>query len=208
MGPCQPFAARTVGWAGLKDAPSTARRTRHALRPWAGLQVNYSICFYVGPCDYYLGRLTAALGKDADALTLLESAVAFVDAVPARPQRMVTRAALAHCLVQRGSRDDIERSSRLLQEAATLAREMRLDQRIAEYEGASMGASRTTSSLTQREHDVLALLASGSTNQQIAAQLHLSAKTVERHLSNLYRKLGVANRTEAATYAIRHSIGR
>jgi DNA-binding NarL/FixJ family response regulator len=84
---------------------------------------------------------------------------------------------------------------------------MNLHNRVAEYEAALGDPSHRNSSLTQREHDVLALLASGSTNQEIATQLHLSAKTVERHLTNLYRKLGVTNRTEAATYAIRNSIG-
>ena len=57
--------------------------------------------------------------------------------------------------------------------------------------------------MSAREADVLGLLATGSSNQQIAEALHLSVKTVERHLSNLYRKLGVSNRTEAAAYALR-----
>ena len=51
--------------------------------------------------------------------------------------------------------------------------------------------------LTSREQEVLRLVASGSTNEAIAAELHLSAKTVERHLSNCYVKLGVRNRAEA-----------
>ena len=53
--------------------------------------------------------------------------------------------------------------------------------------------------LTFREQEVVELLATGCTNRQIADRLHVSVKTVERHLSNLYRKLGVSNRTEAAT---------
>ena len=59
--------------------------------------------------------------------------------------------------------------------------------------------------LSQREADVLALLAEGCSNQAIGERLFVSAKTVERHLSNLYRKLDVSNRTQAAAYAIRHS---
>jgi predicted ATPase/class 3 adenylate cyclase/DNA-binding CsgD family transcriptional regulator len=61
--------------------------------------------------------------------------------------------------------------------------------------------------LTERENDILSLVAAGSTNQQIAGQLHVSIKTVERHLTNLYRKLQVANRTEAAGYTVRRSRG-
>jgi len=58
--------------------------------------------------------------------------------------------------------------------------------------------------LSAREDEVLGLLVEGATNQEIAGRLYLSPKTVERHLSNLYRKLGVANRTQAAAVALRH----
>lgn len=52
--------------------------------------------------------------------------------------------------------------------------------------------------LTESERRVLTEVAKGLTNQQIAKRLHLSAKTVSNHLYNVYRKLGVASRTEAA----------
>ncbi len=52
--------------------------------------------------------------------------------------------------------------------------------------------------LTRRELEVLAVLAEGLTNQEIAARLHLSENTVKYHLQNIYDKLQVTNRTEAA----------
>lgn len=52
--------------------------------------------------------------------------------------------------------------------------------------------------LTAREGEVLALLAEGLTNQEIAARLHLSGNTVKYHIQNIYDKLQVTNRTEAA----------
>lgn len=55
--------------------------------------------------------------------------------------------------------------------------------------------------LSQRERDVLALLATGATNREIAAQLYLGPDTVKKHASSLYRKLGVRNRTEATQQA-------
>src|SRR4051794_17550983 len=64
------------------------------------------------------------------------------------------------------------------------------------------------SRLTSRERDVLAALARGSTNQQIAAELFMSPKTASVHVSRILGKLGVANRTEAATLAVRHGLGR
>jgi DNA-binding NarL/FixJ family response regulator len=57
------------------------------------------------------------------------------------------------------------------------------------------------SSLTDREFEILSLVASGATNGVIARQLWITQQTVKFHLSNIYRKLGVANRTEACNYA-------
>ncbi len=55
--------------------------------------------------------------------------------------------------------------------------------------------------LTPRELEVLQLLASGTTNAEIARRLWVSQQTVKFHLSNVYRKLGVGNRTQATHYA-------
>jgi DNA-binding NarL/FixJ family response regulator len=52
--------------------------------------------------------------------------------------------------------------------------------------------------LTPRERDVAALVAEGRTNRQIGAQLHLSEKTIEKHVSSAMAKLGVSSRTEIA----------
>ena len=52
--------------------------------------------------------------------------------------------------------------------------------------------------LTERERETLALVAEGKTNAQIARRLRVSENTVKFHLQNLYLKLGVTNRTEAA----------
>lgn len=58
--------------------------------------------------------------------------------------------------------------------------------------------------LTQRETEVLQLLADGLSNRDIAESLYLSVRTVEVHLRNLYGKLKVNSRTEAALWAVRH----
>ncbi len=62
--------------------------------------------------------------------------------------------------------------------------------------------------LTERELEVLALIAEGKTNAEIARALTLSEKTVRNHVSVILEKLGVSNRIEAATYAVRHDIKR
>jgi LuxR family transcriptional regulator, maltose regulon positive regulatory protein len=58
-------------------------------------------------------------------------------------------------------------------------------------------------SLTSRETQVLELLAAGHTNHEIAATLVVSIHTIERHLQNAYRKIGVRNRADAAAYIVR-----
>jgi NarL family two-component system response regulator LiaR len=57
--------------------------------------------------------------------------------------------------------------------------------------------------LTERETDVLSLLANGKANKEIALQLHISETTVKTHVSNILTKLGVPSRTQAALYAER-----
>ena len=60
--------------------------------------------------------------------------------------------------------------------------------------------------LSEREIEVLRLVAAGKTNHAIATQLFLSDRTVHRHISNIFDKLGVHSRTAAASYAIQHHI--
>jgi DNA-binding NarL/FixJ family response regulator len=58
-------------------------------------------------------------------------------------------------------------------------------------------------SLTPREQDILALLTAGKTTREISTELYLSPATVKAHLTSIYRKLGVSNRTEAAIVGLR-----
>jgi len=61
-------------------------------------------------------------------------------------------------------------------------------------------------SLTERELFVLRLVASGASNQEIAEKMSLSVNTVKTHLKNILEKLQLDNRTQAATYALRHGL--
>lgn len=70
---------------------------------------------------------------------------------------------------------------------------------------ASQNSTAAADELTDREEQVLALLADGSSNAHIAGRLNLSESTVKFHLRNLFSKLGVTNRTEAAARYHRRS---
>ncbi len=60
--------------------------------------------------------------------------------------------------------------------------------------------------LTARELDVLRLIAAGRTNNEIATQLSLSVRTVARHITNIYAKIGARSKADATAYALRHRL--
>lgn len=61
-------------------------------------------------------------------------------------------------------------------------------------------------SLTKRELDVLKLLAVGMFNKEVGKRLEISERTVKNHVSNIFKKLGVTDRTQAAVFAIRNNL--
>ena len=70
------------------------------------------------------------------------------------------------------------------------------------------GAERASDKLglTAREREILGHVAAGRSNKQIAGELWLSEQTIKYHLTNLYRKIGVSSRTEAARFAYDHGL--
>ena len=60
--------------------------------------------------------------------------------------------------------------------------------------------------LTQREVEVLSLVAAGKTDREIAEELFIALRTVTTHVGNILNKIGAANRTEAASYATRQGL--
>jgi DNA-binding NarL/FixJ family response regulator len=73
-------------------------------------------------------------------------------------------------------------------------------------DGASTPAGTSSHGLTNREREVLSLLATGASNRGIADTLFISVKTAGVHVSNILRKLEVANRAEATSVAIRDGL--
>jgi DNA-binding NarL/FixJ family response regulator len=69
-------------------------------------------------------------------------------------------------------------------------------------------APESPEALTQRETEVLKLLALGKANKQIARDLFVEEKTVKTHVSSILRKLGVKSRTQAALHAVRTGLVR
>lgn len=72
--------------------------------------------------------------------------------------------------------------------------------------GGAEAAARTVAELTERECEVLKLVAQGLDNSEIARKLYLSPTTVKRHVSAILSKVGVANRVQAAIWAVRAGV--
>ena len=71
-----------------------------------------------------------------------------------------------------------------------------------------VGSSPPGGPLSRRESEVLTLVAAGKTNRAIATELFISEKTVARHVSNIFTKLGLSSRAEATAYAFKHGLVR
>ena len=73
---------------------------------------------------------------------------------------------------------------------------------------ARLAGSPRPGGLSRRESEVLTLVAAGKTNRAIAIELFISEKTVARHVSNIFTKLGLSSRAEATAYAYKHGLAR
>lgn len=73
-------------------------------------------------------------------------------------------------------------------------------------EGRSFGIKSPYDHLTERELEVLTLIGKGNNNRQIAGHLSISEKTVKNHISNIFSKLHICDRTQAVIYAIRNGL--
>jgi DNA-binding NarL/FixJ family response regulator len=79
-------------------------------------------------------------------------------------------------------------------------------QRVRASTPSAIDAETIRSELSDREIQVLKLIANGKDNALIAAELHISPKTVKNHISNILMKLQIENRIQAAVYAVRSGI--
>lgn len=174
------------------------------LQAYRGLNATLPGTFMLGAVSGYLAELAAALGQAKDARDLFEEAIVMNTSMKAAPALARTRAAYAHWLLENGGHRDRTRGNRLIAQAQTAARSLNLAPvlRLIEQAGKSMDAAR----LTGREIDILRVIAKGLSNKGIAEALNISHSTVTTHIRNIFRKIGVGNRTEAADFARRSGL--
>ncbi|WP_314195135.1 LuxR C-terminal-related transcriptional regulator [uncultured Arthrobacter sp.] len=154
---------------------------RRAWSRWLGLDAP----FEAARCRALIARLCAALGDEESARLEREAARAVFSELGAAPALSALEQSLP------------EQSVPGMPAARTAP---------APAAGYDAGHSPDAGSLTARETEVIRLLADGLSNRDIAAELFISEKTVARHLSNIFTKLGLTSRSAATAFAYRHGL--
>ena len=147
-----------------------------------------------------MARMSSLLGEPDEAAQWFERARQVLDAGGQRPLRAVVDSDDARHRLRHG----LPGAAPLLAAARRRFAELAMPQWVEELD--RFAQELTTGypdGLTARQVEVLRLVAAGLTNAEIAARLVVSEHTVERHLANIYPKIGVRNRAEAAAYTLR-----
>ena len=144
------------------------------------------------------GMLAVASGDLPAAVSFLERALVDHERLPMPFEQARTRLLLGAVLRRAGHRTQARQELEAAQAAfVRLGTPVQAQQARAELAGIS-GRRRMEGTLTPVEARIAALVIAGSTNRETAAELFMSVRTVESHLSRIYRKLGVRSRTELA----------
>jgi DNA-binding CsgD family transcriptional regulator len=180
---------------------SDARAASHGL---AELAARIDAPFVRAVSSQASGAVTLAEGNPAEALGALHEADKAWESLAAPYERARVRILIGQAHRQLGDQDGAQLEFDAAHEAFEWLGASADATAAAAY--ARQSISRGTTNLTGREVEVLRLIATGATNRAIASQLAISEKTVARHVSNIFDKLGLASRTAATAYAYTHKL--
>jgi DNA-binding NarL/FixJ family response regulator len=147
------------------------------------------------------GRVQLAAGDVTDAVATLRDALRRWQELEIPYEIATTRTVLAQALRDAGDEDAARESF-----ASARAQFDQIGARLDSGPGGGTGSRPLPAGLTAREVEVLQLIAGGLSNKEIATALHLSVKTVSRHLSNIFTKIDVSSRAAATAFAFEHHL--
>jgi DNA-binding CsgD family transcriptional regulator len=154
-----------------------------------------------------LGELDTTAGRFTDAAAHLTTALAWAERCAAPYERALTLLAMA--ALHAATNQDTDART-ILNEVRAICVPLDARPAIARadalLEQLDAMPAVALQGLTAREVEVLRLLAAGSTIKQIAADLFLSPRTVERHITTIYRKIDARGRVDATAYAVHHGL--
>ena len=190
-----------------------------ATEQYQALESQRSIMVFVICSDHLLGLLSETMGNVDQTQKHFEDALAFCRRAGYRPELAWTCCDYSDALLHpstgpgRVSPDDRAKGMALLEEALAISRELgmrplmdRVTDRLERMKSVAPAAPVYPDGLTQREVEVLRLIALGKSNREIAEELVISLNTVLRHVSHIFAKTGATNRVEVATYASRREL--
>jgi ATP/maltotriose-dependent transcriptional regulator MalT len=158
------------------------------------------------------GRVARAQGRPSDALGHLRTALAYWRDLTMPYEAARTRELMGLACHDVGDADgcrlELDAARRAYEELGAAHDLGRISDAIAELRDGDTDASvaEDPAGLTDREREVLSLVAAGHTNRQISEQLIISQHTVGRHVQNIFAKLGVSSRAAATAYAYEHQL--
>ncbi len=163
--------------------------------------------------DRILGLLCHTMGDLDKAGEHFEDALTFCRRALYRPELAWTCCDYADTMQQRNAPGDGGKAMSLLDESLAISTELgmrplmeRAQERLDRLVSTAPEPPDYTSGLSQREVEVLRLVALGKSNREIGEELVISEGTARRHVSNIYQKIGVNNRSEATSYALREGL--
>ncbi|MFC7531993.1 LuxR C-terminal-related transcriptional regulator [Actinoplanes sp. GCM10030250] len=186
----------------IEDEP-TARRLRPMIAEYAGCNlISGGFDAVFGSADRYLGALDSLTGEHDPEASF--AAATEMDSRMAAPVHVAHTLLARLCHARRGTSAPAPELARQTREAARVAGSIR----TARAAGPAEAGPRDTGpdGLTRREREVLALIAQGLGNRQIAARLFITENTAANHVRSILLKTGSANRTQAARYATSHGL--
>jgi DNA-binding CsgD family transcriptional regulator len=203
---CLVFCAQTC--YALADA-ARAETIYRLLQPYARQTANHPTAVCFGTTELYLAMLANTANRADAAREHFDSAVALNRAMRAWPYLARTLYHYGVFLTGRATEAERRAGFQQLREAEELARRLGMARLVFEINAVPQvrdAAMTFPDDLTAREVEVLRLLAIGRTNKDVSLVLAISLNTVATHVRSILNKTQCANRTEAATYAIRHGL--
>ena len=172
------------------------------------LEQRSTMILTVSSVDRLLGLLSQTMGDMGQAVVHFDDALVFCRKAGYRPELAWTCCDYSDTLRERDAEGDRVRATALLDESLAISSDLGmrpLMERVAGRQEMLQAPPQTAPSypagLTQREVEVLRLIATGKTDREIAEELFISFRTVGNHVRNILNKTNTTNRTEAATYA-------
>jgi len=185
-----------------RAASDTAAAARGAAEGLARIAGQRDVPYLKASAAQATGAVRLASGDPGGALSSLREAWTLWQQLEAPLESARSRVLIARACEQVGDAD----AAKLHLDAALAAFErLGANAELARL-GGGAGDSGPAAALSERERQVLGLVAAGKTNRQIASQLGISEHTVARHVSSIFNKIGVGSRTAASAFAFEHRL--